>query len=316
MSAPGTLAGQTSLGRDITPEALPLTPFRYLLLMTTTLQNWAYRPVPQEGEFRPAYAPGVLDLVKAFDAFAYHAWVWQGTTLDDYFDRGPLLVDATQQPALLQHALTHWAPVDGVIVMGSDAELGKLSEHLKEQVRITLPDQGEATLDIRPPHLAAWLDALDSDHRNIWLGPITALVWRASWGPMHDWRRLDRPVTANAAVGTGALTLRPHELARFETNTREHFVLSRVYDVQAMPAHATRSLGEIRRWVEQLLQVADRLYIHDDADAEQYIGLLARNLWLLHSEEARTILNDPTESPQARLRQLAALARTKEPSHG
>ena len=305
----------TSLGKDITPDALPETPFRYLLLMTITLQNWAYRPVPQEGELRPAYAPGVLDLVKEFDSFAHTAWVWRDTSLDDHFDRGPLLVDVTQQPALLQHAITHWAPIGGALVIGSQAELGDVSSHLKGQITLTLPDHGQAILDIRPHHLSAWLEALDEDNRHAWLGPISTLLWRANWGPVHDWYRLDRQAVPALGIPSGAISLRPHELKQFDANTREHFLLSRVYDVRAMPAHATRSLEEVRRWVEQLLQVADRLNIQDDVDTEQYIGLFARNLWLLHSAEARTALNDLTESPQARLRHLAALVQAKESSH-
>lgn len=309
-----TAAPITSLGKDISPEMLPATPFRYLLLMTMPLQNWAYRPVSQEGELRPAYAPGALDLVKEFDRFPYHAWVWQRTELSDYFDRGPLLVDVTEQPTLSQHALSHWMPCGGALLIGSGAELHELSDHLKRHVRLMLPDQSEATLEIRPHHLTAWLQALDEDNRERWLGPITSLLWRASWGPMHDWRRLDRTATT-FEVSANPLALRSHELSRFDANTREHFLLSRVYEVQAMSSHASRSFAEIRRWMEQLLQVADRLDIHGDTEVEQYIALLAQNLWLLHSEDARTILNDLTESPQARLRQLQALARTKESSH-
>lgn len=301
----------TSLGKDITEETLPRAPFRYLLLMTVPLQNWAYRPVPQEGEYRPAYAPGVLDLVKEFDPLPWHAWVWQGTPLDEQFDRGPLLVDATNQPSLMQHALTHWAPAGGAMFIGSAADLSDLSAHLSGLVQLDLSCDGEATLDVQPHHLAAWLEALDDDHRAAWLGPISTLLWRATWGPAYDWRRLDRDASGYVGGKTVPLTLRPHELARFDANTREHFVQSRVYEVHSIPDHSGRSLEEIRRWVEQLLQLGDRLNFHDEAVATQYISLLAHDPWLLQSDEARGILIDLTESPQARLRQLESLVRAR-----
>ena len=301
----------TSLGKDITEETLPRAPFRYLLLMTVPLQNWAYRPVPQEGEYRPAYAPGVLDLVKEFDPLPWHAWVWQGTPLDEQYDRGPLLVDATNQPSLMQHALTHWAPAGGAMFIGSAADLSDLSAHLSGLVQLDLSCDGEATLDVQPHHLAAWLEALDDDHRAAWLGPISTLLWRATWGPAYDWRRLDRDASGYVGGKTVPLTLRPHELARFDANTREHFVQSRVYEVHSSPDHSGRSLEEIRRWVEQLLQLGDRLNFHDEAVATQYISLLAHDPWLLQSDEARGILNDLTESPQARLRQLESLLRAR-----
>ncbi|WP_286890600.1 MULTISPECIES: DUF4123 domain-containing protein [Achromobacter] len=301
----------TSLGKDITEETLPRAPFRYLLLMTVPLQNWAYRPVPQEGEYRPAYAPGVLDLVKEFDPLPWHAWVWQGTPLDEQYDRGPVLVDATNQPSLMQHALTHWAPAGGAMFIGSAADLSDLSAHLSGLVQLDLSCEGEATLDVQPHHLAAWLEALDDDHRAAWLGPISTLLWRATWGPAYDWRRLDRDASGYVGGKTVPLTLRPHELARFDANTREHFVQSRVYEVHSIPDHSGRSLQEIRRWVEQLFQLGDRLNFHDEAVATQYISLLAHDPWLLQSDEARGILNDLTESPQARLRQLESLVRAR-----
>ncbi|WP_286939391.1 DUF4123 domain-containing protein [Achromobacter sp. UBA4530] len=301
----------TSLGKDITEETLPRAPFRYLLLMTVPLQNWAYRPVPQEGEYRPAYAPGVLDLVKEFDPLPWHAWVWQGTPLDEQYDRGPLLVDATNQPSLMQHAFTHWAPAGGAMFIGSAADISDMSAHLSGLVQLDLYCEGEATLDVQPHHLAAWLEALDDDHRAAWLGPISTLLWRATWGPAYDWRRLDRDASGYVVGKTVPLTLRPHEIARFDANTREHFVQSRVYEVHSIPDHSGRSLEEIRRWVEQLLQLGDRLNFHDEAVATQYISLLAHDPWLLQSDEARGILNDLTESPQARLRQLESLVRAR-----
>lgn len=311
MTLPKAPSWITSLGKDITEETLPRAPFRYLLLMTVPLQNWAYRPVPQEGEYRPAYAPGVLDLVKEFDPLPWHAWVWQGTPLDEQYDRGPLLVDATNQPSLMQHAFTHWAPAGGAVFIGSAADLSDMSAHLSGLVQLDLSCEGEATLDVQPHHLAAWLEALDDDHRAAWLGPISTLLWRATWGPAYDWRRLDRDASGYVGGKTVPLTLRPHEIARFDANTREHFVQSRVYEVHSIPDHSGRSLEEIRRWVEQLLQLGDRLNFHDEAVATQYISLLAHDPWLLQSDEARGILNDLTESPQARLRQLESLVRAR-----
>lgn len=302
----------TSMGKDITQDALPRTPFRYLLLMTVPLQNWAYRPVPQEGEYRPAYAPGVLDMVKEFDPLPWHAWVWQGTPLDEQFDRGPLLVDATSQPGLMQEALTHWAPAGGAMFIGAAADLGDMAAHLRGLVQLDLSCEGEATLNVQPHHLAAWLEALDEDHRDAWLGPISALLWRASWGPVHDWRRVDRDISGYVGGKTSVLMLRPHELERFDANTREHFLQSRIYEVHSIPEHTGRSLEEIRDWIEQLLQLADRLNFHEETVTAQYINLFAHHPWLLQSDEAREILNDLTESPQARLRQLDALVRAQE----
>lgn len=283
--------------------------------MTVPLQNWVYRPPPQEGEWQPAYAPGVLDLIQVSDPFPHRAWIWQRGSLDDIYDQGPLLVDATAQPALMQHALVEWVPIGCAVVIGAEVDLDTLAAHLSSLVQIALPDESRAHLDIQPHHLVEWLDALDEDQRNVWLGPMTSLLWRAHWGPAQAWMRLDRAATPSRDGAAAPFTLRPHEWTRFDANTREHFLLSRSYEVQALPQHAHRSLGDIRQWVAQLLEVGAQLYISDDDVATRYVYLMARHPWLLDDRQAVAILNDLTESPQARMRQLAALADTKESSH-
>ncbi|WP_322086329.1 DUF4123 domain-containing protein [Burkholderia sp. BCC1999] len=301
--------------QDLPADALPDSAFHHLLLMTVPLQNSVYRPPPQEGEWQPAYAPGALDLVQAWDPFPHRAWLWQRGSLDDIYDQGPLLVDATAQPALMQHALSEWAPIGCAVVIGAEADLDTLATHLSSLVQIDLPDQSQANLDVQPHHLLAWLDALDEDQRNVWLGPVTSLLWRTHWGPVQAWMRLDRTAAPSRDGNDAPFTLRSHEWARFDANTREHFLLSRSYDVQALPQHAHRSLGDIRQWVAQLLEVGAQLYISDDEVATRYVDLMARHPWLLQDRQAVAILNDLTESPQARVRQLTALANTRESSH-
>ncbi|WP_269506084.1 DUF4123 domain-containing protein [Burkholderia sp. IMCC1007] len=293
-------------------EALPDSSFRHLLLFTITLQNWAFRPPPQEGVWRPAYAPGVLDLVQEWDSLPHRAWIWQRGSLDDIYDQGPLLVDATHQPTLLQHALAEWAPIGGAVVIGAEADLDSLADHLRSLVQISLPDGSRAHLDIEPHHLIGWLDALDQDQRDDWLGPMASLLWCTHWGPVRAWMRMDHEATAARDSTAEPFVLRSHELDRFDANTCEHFLLSRSYDVQALPQHAHRSLDEIRTWTTQLLEVAERLYITDDEVATHYVDLVARHPWLLESRQASAILNDLTESPQARLHLLAALVKDKE----
>ncbi|CAD5110607.1 DUF4123 domain-containing protein [Zestomonas carbonaria] len=300
------------LGNVSPREALPTTPRTYLLLITKVLEDWAYRPVPEEGELVPPEAPGVMDLVRAVESFPRRCWIWKGGPLDDVHERGPLLVEATDSPALLDHALTAWAPTGGVLFIGSAAERDELCRHLGSLVRIRLPDQGEATLNLRPDLLSAWLRALDDDHRHAWLGPMTQLLWRINWGPAHGWCQLDQPVPGLAQRTTGWLELRPHELAAFDTNTREHFVTSLAHELITLPSHSSRALGEVREWVRQQLREASTLNIQADADARRYILLLARYPGLLDTPQAQALINDLSESPPARLRGLAALAGEKE----
>ncbi|WP_321858485.1 DUF4123 domain-containing protein [Paraburkholderia tropica] len=287
----------------------PSAQYQYLLLHTRTIEDWAYRPSPPDSSELSAIAPSVVELVRAISPLARRRWLWEGMSPQP--ERGPLLVEITNDAPLVEHAKAEWALSNGVLLIGAAGGMDELHRHLSSLTRLTMPDGGEALFAFKPDELSAWLGALTVEDRRAWLGPMTQLLWRESRGPSSRWFRLEQAASGTTQVHLGWFSLRSSELSAFEHQVRENFIAGVANELLTVPGYSTLSsehaLMQVRKTLEQLVE---RNFWADEHFRDCLL-LLARYPALQTDSAAHAVLNDLNEPPSARVRALEALVNEK-----
>ena len=111
--------------------------------------------------------------------FVHARWfsLFEGTEFHPLRERGPVLVDLRECPALAE--LCQRAPhIWSGLLLVSEASPSQLLEHLRRMLAVTLGLHHRALLSYYNPHTASYFfDACDAQELSRWLGPIDQLRW-------------------------------------------------------------------------------------------------------------------------------------------
>lgn len=205
----------------VTPAVMKDQTRTFLLLDTQAIEDWAYPGMPPDARHIP-YAPSVTELVREVAPLSPRRWLWEDSELQEYRERGPLLVETTLLPELISHFIEHWAPVNGGMLIGSRHTLDQVQHHLASLVKIGLPDGGQARFKFNANNMSSWLRAFNEFSRAQWMGLVTRMVWRETAGPAHAWYAANNPAVLDfERRETGWFQLGSHALADFDANVRD-----------------------------------------------------------------------------------------------
>ncbi len=250
------------------------------------------------------------------DPFTHRHWIYEGTDFDSQKERGPLLVQVYDDPALFRAFSEDWRSDHLGVFLTSPRPVNEVLEHFRTLRKATMPNDHPALLRLHEPRtLRGFAEAYEDDQDMIddILGPVAQVIWCEWHGDAGDWYILthSRPEGGAAAQEPLRITQRTRQIIENQRMDYTARCIAREVIALNLPSLATTSALAIVERSRQHAADAYALGFTSEAALAGYIDLAFRHgPSVRENGPVRSILID-TETP-AFDRLGAAFARLNE----
>ncbi|WP_367298549.1 DUF4123 domain-containing protein [Hafnia alvei] len=144
---------------------------RYLLLQPGVIERLTYAGLHQHNDFFPPF-PKLIELIKQNDPFVQYHWVWENTRYDREREKGPILINVTDNPTTLEQFIVHWGKFNGGIIICSEQPVDILLSHLVSVSTLLMSNGHSVRFNWLPNSLGDIFSVLITKKINALIGPL------------------------------------------------------------------------------------------------------------------------------------------------
>ncbi|TBL82799.1 DUF4123 domain-containing protein [Hafnia alvei] len=159
---------------------------RYLLLQPGVIERLTYAGLHRHNDLFPP-SPRLIELIKQSDPFIQYHWVWENTRYDRDREKGPILIDVTDNPTTLEQFIEYWGRLNGGIIICSEQPVDILLSHLVSVSTLLMRNGHSVRFNWLPNSLGDIFSVLITKKINSLIGPLKNIYCYQTNGTSSAW---------------------------------------------------------------------------------------------------------------------------------
>ncbi|UBM41646.1 DUF4123 domain-containing protein [Hafnia paralvei] len=160
----------------------------YLLLQPRIIEHLTYNGLQKHDDVFPP-APSLIEIIKQSDPYILYHWIWEDTRYDREREKGPLLIEVTENAATLEQFIALWGQHHAGLIIHSTNPIDELVSHLAAVSTLVMSNGHCVRFNWLPNSLDDILSALTAKKRDRLIGPLQNVYYYHSGNSQHPWRK-------------------------------------------------------------------------------------------------------------------------------